>query len=298
MIDTLMTRPREPDARARKFGSSLARASGSVGMALAVLFALPAVGRAQQVAVAWVQPANVWPDEQFEQWVFQQSGGVAGARKRFDAQLTLQVEEIDRACKLSDEQKKKLRLMARADVKRFFDGYDRAKRKFNALHNDVQKLQEVMPDVQPLMAAVNGGLFGRDSLFGKSLRHTLSGEQAAAYEALLRQRAEAHHRARIELVVGMIDQTAPLRDDQRKQLIDLFMKEVKPLRVTGQYDYYVTMAQIGRLPEEKVKALLTDTQWKPFSKQLAQYKGIVPALRQQGMAVDDDDLEPADAKKK
>jgi hypothetical protein len=262
---------------------------------LAALAAVPTAGGAEVVIA---QPANVWPDEQFEQWVFSQSGGVAGARKRFDAQLTLQVDEIDRACKLSDEQKKKLRLMARADVKRFFDGYDRAKRKFNALGNDMQKLQEVMPDVQPLMAASTGGIFGRDSLFGKSLHHTLSREQAGAYDALIRQRAEFNHRARIELVVGMIDQSVPLRDAQRRQLIDLFTKEIKPLRVTGQYDYYVTMAQIGRLPEEKIKALMTDAQWKPFAKQLAQYKGFMPNLRQEGVLIEDEDLEPVNGAKK
>jgi hypothetical protein len=148
------------------------------------------------------------------------------------------------------------------------------------------------------MTASQGGIFGRDSLFGKSLHHTLTPEQAGQYEALLKQRAAFHHRARIELVVGMLDQTVPLRAEQREKLIDLFVKEIKPLRATGQYDFYVTMFQIGRLPEEKVKALMTDAQWKPFSKQLAQYKGIMPNLRQEGIFVDDDDLEPVNGAKK
>src|SRR5438105_2926594 len=44
-------------------------------------------------------------DENFDQWVFQNNGNFSGARQHLDVLLALQVEDIDRACKLTDAQK-------------------------------------------------------------------------------------------------------------------------------------------------------------------------------------------------
>src|SRR5439155_1350186 len=119
-------------------------------------------------------PQQVWPDEQFEQWVFQQDRNAAGAQKRFESLLALQVEDIDRACKLSDEQKKKLQLAGRGDIKRFFDGYEKVRQKFKSFNNDIQRIQEIQPDVNPLRTVIQAGPFNDDSLLYKSLRHTLT----------------------------------------------------------------------------------------------------------------------------
>ena len=56
--------------------------------------------------------AQAFTDEHFEQWVFQDQGTASGARRRLDALLSLHLEAIDRTCKLSDEQKEKVRLSA------------------------------------------------------------------------------------------------------------------------------------------------------------------------------------------
>src|SRR5262245_63549041 len=69
-----------------------------------------------QVQVQAVPAAPVIPDEQFEQWVFQEHGNAAATRKRLDALLKLKVEDVDRSCKLSDSQKKKLLLMGRGEI--------------------------------------------------------------------------------------------------------------------------------------------------------------------------------------
>jgi hypothetical protein len=220
--------------------------------------------------------------------VSRQDSTAAAARRRFDALLTLHVEDIDRACRLSDAQKKKLQLMGRGDIKRVFDTYEEAKHRFNLLNNNVQRLQEVVQDVQPLQTSMQGDLFNDSSLLAKSLRHTLTGEQPAQYEAAAKERRAFRHRAQIELAVTMIEQATPLRDAQRRELVALLTSETKPTRASGQYDFYLVMYQIGRIPEEKFKPLLTDTQWKVLDRQLAQYKAVVPNLRQNGLLPDDD----------
>jgi hypothetical protein len=247
-----------------------------------------APARAVNAAIAVAAPQHVWPDEQFEQWVFQQDRTAAAARRRFDALLTLHVEDIDRACQLSDAQKNKLQLMGRGDIKRVFDTYEKAKHRFNLLNNDVQRLQEVMQDVTPLRLTAQTGLFDGDSLLAKALRNTLTPDQLARYDAAAKERRAFRHRAQIELAVDMIEQAMPLRDARRRELVALLTSETKPTRASGQYEFYLVMYQIGRIPEEKIKPLLTDPQWKVLNRLVAQYQGVVPNLRQNGLLPDDD----------
>src|SRR5262245_14179965 len=115
-------------------------------LALVAAFVACAAAQAQRKVVAQPAPAmavrQAMPDEQFEQWVFQQSQNAFGARQRLDSLLAVHTEQIDRTCQLTDVQKKKLQLAGRGDIKRFFDRYETVKQKFQALKHDQQKLQQ------------------------------------------------------------------------------------------------------------------------------------------------------------
>jgi hypothetical protein len=256
-------------------------------LALLAVAVAPPPGPARQNVAVRVAP-NVWPDEQFEQWVFNNDGNAAAARQRLNGLLALQVEDVDRACKLTDAQRAKLQLAARGDVKRLFDTFDAAKRKFKALGNDVQQLQDVMPDIAPVQRTLQAGFLHGDSLVFKALRNTLTADQFAKYDAVDRERRALRHRANIELAVTVMEQSMPFRAAQRRDLIVLLLGETKPLRATGMYEYYAVMLQIGRIPEAKLRPLLDDAQWRVVSRLVAQYRGIEPALRQNGMMLDED----------
>jgi hypothetical protein len=266
------------------------------GLAILALAAAGTTGRAQQKAALRVaRPINVWPDEQFDQWVF--NGTVANGRQRLEAMVTLHVEDIDRACHLTDEQKKKLQLAGRGDIKRLFDGFESAKRKFRLLNNDVQKLRDVMPDVNPMQSALRGASFAETSLLAKSLSHTLTAEQIANYDVVVNERRKLRLRANIEMAVMMIEDSAPLRDSQRQALIKLLYTEIKLPRKSATYDYYVTMIQIGHVPEEKLKPLFTEAQWKVANKLITQYRGYEKAWKENGMVPVDDDADAPAADK-
>jgi hypothetical protein len=245
---------------------------------------------------AFIPAQQTWTDEQFEQWVFQNAlarqnvaGTAATVRQRLESQLTLHVESIDRACQLTDEQKKKIQLVGRGDIKRFFEGVERVKQKFRDVNSDINRLQEIMPDIDPLRSAMQAGLFQDSSLLCKSLHNTLTAEQLPRYEAAERDRGTAQHRAAIDLVVNSLENNIPLPAAQRRDLIDLLMKETKPPRKPGQYELYVMMIQMGRPPvEAKLKSFFTDSQWPFVSAQLDLGKNVEPTLRQMGYVVDDE----------
>lgn len=262
----------------------------SWGLALALLSVAGGTSevRAQVIAVK-AAPVQVLPDEQFENWVFGNEGNASMTRKRFDAKLKLRIEEIDRNCRLTDEQKQKLQLMGCGDIKQIFDTFEKAKRQFKVLDNDIQKLQEIVPLVQPIQTAQHN-LFQDGSLFAKSLRHTLTQEQFDRYEVVDRERREFQHKAQIELAVHSIEESIPLRDAERRELLALLTKELKPARKSSQYSFYILRARIALLPDQKIKPLFSDSQWKLWEKQASVYKNLIANWRKAGIVLDDEEI--------
>jgi hypothetical protein len=230
-------------------------------------------------------------DQQFEQWVFQQYGNAATARTKLKESLELYTEDVDRACGLSDAQKLKLRLAGRGDIERFFRAFEKVKKKFQAIRNDQQKVNQIFQDISPLQAQMMTGLFTRDSLLQKSLVNTINREQFLKYLKVDEERRRFHHESKIGVVITLLDQSAPVTAEQRRRLVDLLRRETKPPRKSGQYDYYAMMHQVSKIDEAKLKPILDDIQWQVFNKQLAQMRGMEQWLKQNGMLSDDDDDE-------
>jgi hypothetical protein len=265
-------------------------------LALALLAVAGGTGKVRAQVLAKAAPAQAWPDEQFENWVFNNEGNAASARKRFEAKLKLRIEEIDRNCQITEGQKQKLQLMGCGDIKQIFDAFEKAKHQFNLLDNDVQKLQDIIPFIQPIQAAQHN-LFHDGSLLAKSLRHTLTKEQFERYEVVDRERREFRHKAQIELAVHTLEESIPLRAAERRELLALLNKEIAPARKSSQYGFYVLMARIANLPDQKIKPLFTDTQWKLWEKQANVYKNLMANWRKAGIVLDDEELADLPAEK-
>jgi hypothetical protein len=234
-----------------------------------------------------VQP--LWTDEQLERSVFQQDGTASRARQRLDTLLAKQVDTIDRACNLTDAQRRKLQLAGRGDIKRVFDRYEGIKRKSQAVENDLQGVQDIQQDLNSLRTASQADLFHEDSLLIKSLPNTLSREQFMHYEALSREKREKHHRAHIEQAITTLQRGIYMRDTQRRQLITLMTNETKLPRKSGPYDFYALILQLGRLPEAKLKPLFDDAQWQNVNAQLERFKELEPTLKQSGQLEEEAD---------
>jgi hypothetical protein len=275
-----------------------------LALVLAVTMLTPAA-RAQQPppdddddepqAAAPVVQFGGFSDANFDQWIFQDNSNFSNARQRLDHSLALQIESIDRACKLTDVQKKKLQLAGRGDIKRFFNLYDDVKHKFDLVKNDQQKFQEIWQAIAPLQVMVQSGMYHEDSFLFRSLRHTLTSEQFQHYEAVARERRTFHHRVNIEMAVGMFEMSMPMRAAQRRDFIALLLNLTKPPRRSGQYGYYGLMYQVSLLPEEKLKPLFDNAQWKVVSAQFNQYKGMRQWLKQSGELPDEGEDVAADA---
>lgn len=232
-----------------------------------------------------------WTDQQFDQWVFQQHGNAATARASLKESLELYTEDVDLACSLSDAQKRKLRLAGRGDIERFFRRYEKVKAKFQLIRNDQQKVNQIWQDINPLQIQLAMGIFDQDSLLQKCVVNTINREQFRKYLKVTEERRRFHHEAKIAIVITLLDQAAPVTADQRLKLSDLLRRETKPLRKSGQYDYYAMMYQVSKIDDTRFKAILDDIQWQVFNQQLAQMRGMKQWLEQNGLLFDDEETD-------
>jgi hypothetical protein len=226
---------------------------------------------------------NEYTAAQMEGWVFQQDGNAAGARRRLESHLTVHIDEVHLACKLTDEQKKRLELAGRGDIKRFFDRYEILRRTFKPIKRDQADFQQVWQqfwqDISPLQQNLQAGLFEADSLFGKIADTTLTPAQKHSYESLLNERRQFYFRNSIEKVVHSLDQAARLTQAQRRQLTELLTKETKMPPRSNAYDQYYLLWQLSRLPDEKMRLLFDDVQRKAIDVQLQQAQNVAQSLR-------------------
>jgi hypothetical protein len=243
-----------------------------------------------------------WADGQVEQSVFQQYSNASGARRQLDWQLAMQIVEIERTCKLSDVQKRKLQLAGRGDIKRFFDRYEEVKRKAEATEQDEQMVEEIPQDINALQMTLQAGLFHDESLLVMSLSNTLTGEQFARYDAKARAHRSSHHREIIGKAAAVIQRWVFVSDARQRELITLLSNETKPSPRQNPYEAQVLLLQLVRLPQEKLRGVFAENQLEIVTQRLAGYQQLEPMLKKAGlMPVDDDradsrDVQPAPAK--
>jgi hypothetical protein len=225
-------------------------------------------------SVSWAQEADddepqkppprrrrVAPAE--EAWAFGMKR--AEAQARVETRLNLEIEWIERCCRITEEQKKKLQITGRGDLKRFFDRVDEVRRKRRDAGDNQARRDEIDMEMQSLQAQLTEELPFHGSMFAKTLTRTLSDRQMAAYREALRESRRFRLRAEVDLVVEVFDMAAGCSDEQRQRLTKLLLEETR-LPSKADEEFQVVLAQAVRLPEAKLRSIFDDSQWRPLSR--------------------------------
>jgi hypothetical protein len=236
-------------------------------------FAVRAVGQVQ------ISERNI------ELWVY---GNDARGPQWLERTLKHKVDEVGRACGLTDLQREKLNLAGQGDIQRFSSRVDEVKAQCKAGPIRAGEWRQVYAQTQPLRQELLRGLFGKESLFRKTLATTLRPGQLAVCEQADRERRSFRYRARVELVVAQLDAVLGLRDEQRRALVQLVVDKTRPPRAFGQSDRFLVLAQMSRLPDESIRSLLEPQQWRELQKQLESAKRTVRVLKRNGVIFEDD----------
>ncbi len=207
--------------------------------------------------------------------------------------LDLLIGEVDRACSLSDGQKTKLHLAGRGDIKRYFDRIDEKRRQFQDVKTDMNKFAAFQQEIQPLRVDANSGLYGESSIFAKTIPKVLNAEQAAKYAEVTREQKMFRHRAKVALVIATLDNSLGLTAEQRRKLEKVLVDETRPPRESSQHDFWVVLLQASRLPEETLKPIFDDVQWRGLAPYFAQARGMANFLKMGGYLPDGVDGAPS-----
>jgi hypothetical protein len=225
--------------------------------------------------------AFVLSPENFDQWVFGGGGNSAQVLTQFESLVNLRIDAINRVCTLSDAQKKKLRLAASGDIKKFRDQYEQLKQKYQNTQQDPNNLNNIFVAIQPLQLQWRAGILGDQSLFQKVIASTLEPQQLADYGQQEAERNQARYQAKIELAIAMLDNSLAFTDNQRQQFEKL-LEQSPPPKKFGQYDFYYVMFQASKLPGEKLQTIFDTRQMKFLQQVFQRVKGYELMLKQQG----------------
>jgi hypothetical protein len=219
-------------------------------------------------------------------------GDEVQARRRLESRLKFRIEQIDRVCKLSPEQRSKLNVAGRGDIKRLFAQIDKLKEKWADVAIEVDKralhdrLLEQAAEYNEVKTETD--CFGDGSLFSKVLKSTLTPEQVAVREKAARDAAIAQHRVTIRWAIGSMEPWLKLSPEQHEKLESLLCASTRPPRKFGAYDYYGLMFQASKLPEKDFKSIFSASQWQKIEQQIAEARRLEKTLRNGGFLPDED----------
>jgi hypothetical protein len=228
-------------------------------------------------------------EHQIESWVFGNVGGADRARAQLEAVLSQQVDEYERICGLSPAQKRKLEVAGRGEIKRFFDRVDETRRKFRESEGpwDNKRLNAAWQEAQPLQQALRRDWFSEQSLFRKALHHTLTEEQAARYEQTLQDRAVFHYRAAVGWAAVTLASSMGWNDEQRQRFEKVILEETRTPKNSHPQAYFVVLCLADRIPEEKLRTIFDELQWRLLRQELIRARSMERLLRNGGFVPDE-----------
>jgi hypothetical protein len=206
-------------------------------------------------------------------WVFGDNGDETAPEVRLLLQLRTRVREVARIGTVSKAQQDKLFLAGEGDVRRFINRVEELKLRYPRTPQDGKAWQQALKDVQPLQGELRNGLFGRQSLFGKTMAKMLSTDESISFAGIDRDRRRFQHRAGINMTVLRLSTALGLSDEQQTRLKALLLKETRAARLqppTAPARFFnVIYTQMGRIPEAKLKPLFEPWQWQALRGKIA-----------------------------
>lgn len=199
-----------------------------------------------------------------------------------ETDLKRRLNEIHAICQLTESQCKKLELAGRGDIKRFVD-----RRTFTAQESarSGHRGAGVMAVELNDPPRTREGLFDWGSLLSKTSGTVLGREQFVRYEKLLRDRNRDMYRATVHEAVRQLARLVNMEKAGCEKLSCLILKETIPPLKFGRGGPSFVMFQASRIPENKLKEIIPEGQWKTFQWQLSPWVNSESSLRAQGFVV-------------
>ena len=243
-------------------------------------------GKAAPVRLAPRGPVKI-TDRQFDRWVFLNEMDSDMARQLAEARLSSRIAFVDLICGISPEQRRKLEVAGRGEIKAFFDDLAQLRAKVRSAGKDVEELDRLGVEVrrQAMSYLQLGSL---DSRFSKVLRATIDREQSDRYRERWDEVRLLRYQSRVEWVCLTLQKNHDFSVGERFRLVVVMLEETRPLRVFGPGDYYGVMCQAARIPEQRIRPIFfQDADWRALQAEFDDARRRERFLRDSGCLPED-----------
>ncbi len=197
-------------------------------LALALLFGeLVTVADAQQMMR--IQPNALAQRAAVDQLLFQPQGSVEALRQQMLSRVEAAVDELDRYCQLTDEQRAKLELAGRGDASRLMREIRMIREKFSGafIQQGDAEIQQMFNRAQQLRTDSENLTALESSLFSKVRRQILNPEQVEKIRAVENQELLDQIEMHVLTAVNYVERHLPIVDEERKALATVYRSMVE-----------------------------------------------------------------------
>jgi hypothetical protein len=127
-------------------------------------------------------------------------------------------------------------------------------------------------------------------LLEKVARRTLTAQQFASLQELRIDQRRLHYEGHTQAVIETLQKKLSLNDSQVVALRQLARTDTRPPLRWGEADNFsahVVLNHIGMIPDEKLKRIFNDEQWRQMNVELREARGMEKFLRGQGWLPDE-----------
>lgn len=204
-------------------------------------------------------------------------------RKQLHGEAEQYVRFVDAVASLNEGQKKKLKVAADTDVRRFFREVDSVREDLKKQGIDQHNINEAWQIIMPLQTKIQQGVFNQGSLFDRVIQSTLTNRQETAFRDEVQRRRERRWDVLTRSNLVAIEQASmPLTREQREKLLKILLTIELPTKLDKQMDVYAGYLRLLLVEERDVelKEFLTAKQMKVIEKYRDRYRGWERMLEQ------------------
>jgi hypothetical protein len=221
-------------------------------------------------------------DEQVDRIVFGTQRDAATARRLLDSRLKSRIEYIQRLYGLTAQERARLHLAGRGDIKRFFDRVEDARGRAQLAAQDRIGFERTIRELHALSQHYESGIFDDESLSAKALTRILKEKQLTQDGKDRWRKVLTLHQARVEWVVSSLQKSLLLSDQQRQRLLTRLLEETRPPRTFGPLDYFGIVYQASELPEAILRPIFDDAQWRNLAREFENARRLEAMLKDNG----------------
>lgn len=210
--------------------------------------------------------------------------------KRVERMHTV-VEDIDRVCRLTPDQKGRMDLAAKGAIDRGLDGW---RKRMDRWVRD--RAKGAKGNVEQFLAGVGAVRFGgewrewepeRQDVWKQAVKESLTPDQRAAYKRDVLERYAFKHQAMAQVIAADMDRRLRFSGEQRSQVLSLLVSAAQQYwerleSWSGDEEglpYYQMGALAGAVQPAELTKVLTESQLKGWEEYLKRFNGVWESIR-------------------